>query len=86
LLLTFLFFRSSSSCDEAESKAALRLSTMIKLRLWLNFWQQNSAIAMTAVVTSHLPVCLYSATGGKVNHQGLSHRTNIHPHSLNDGP
>jgi hypothetical protein len=24
LLLTFLFFRSSSSCDEAESKAALR--------------------------------------------------------------
>jgi hypothetical protein len=33
------------------------------------FWQQNSAIAMNAVVTSHLPVCLYSATGKKVNRQ-----------------
>jgi hypothetical protein len=59
---------------------------MIKLRLWLNFWQQNSAIAMNAVVTSHLPVCLYSAAGGKVNRQGLSHRTNSHSHSLNGGP
>jgi hypothetical protein len=52
---------------------------MIKLRLWLKFWQQNSAIAMNVVVTSHLPVCLYSAVGGKVNRQGL-------PHSLNGGP
>jgi hypothetical protein len=59
---------------------------MIKLRLWLNFWQQNSAIAMNAVVTSHLPVCLYSAAGGKVNRQDLSHRTNSYPHSLNGGP
>ena len=42
---------------------------MIKLRLWLNFWQQNSAIAMNAVVTSHLPVCLYSAAGKKANRQ-----------------
>ena len=33
------------------------------------FWQQNSTIAMNAVVTSHLPVCLYSAAGGKVNCQ-----------------
>ena len=38
------------------------------------------------VVTSHLPVCLYSATGWKVNRQGLLHRTNNHPHSLNGGP
>jgi hypothetical protein len=59
---------------------------MIKLRLWLKFWQQNSAIAMNDVVTSHLPVCLYSAAGGKVNRQGLPHRTNSHPHSLNGGP
>jgi hypothetical protein len=26
-------------------------------------------MAMNAVVTSHLPVCLYSAAGGKVNRQ-----------------
>jgi hypothetical protein len=26
-------------------------------------------MAMTDVVTSHLPICLYSATGGKVNRQ-----------------
>jgi hypothetical protein len=43
------------------------LNAKIKLQLWLNFWQQNSAIAMNAVVTSHLPVCLYSAAGKKVN-------------------
>ena len=41
---------------------------------------------MNVVVTSHLHVCLYSAAGGKVNRQGLQHRTNIHPHSLNGGP
>jgi hypothetical protein len=41
---------------------------------------------MNDVVTSHLPVCLYSAAGGKVNRQGLQHRTNSHPHSLNGGP
>jgi hypothetical protein len=62
------FFRSSS-CDEAEFKLELRLNAKVQLRLWLNFWQQNSAIAMNAVVTSHLPVCLYSAAGKKVNRQ-----------------
>jgi hypothetical protein len=45
------------------------LNAKVKLRLWLNLWQQNSAIAMNAVVTSHLPVCLYSAAGKKVNRQ-----------------
>jgi hypothetical protein len=60
------FFRSTS-CDEAESEVVLRLSARVKLRLWLNSWQQNSAIAMNAVVTSHLLVCLYSAAGKKVN-------------------
>jgi hypothetical protein len=45
------------------------LNAKIKLRLWLTIWQQNSAIAMNAVVTSHLLVCLYSAAGKKVNHQ-----------------
>jgi hypothetical protein len=43
------------------------LNAKVKLRLWLIFLQQNSAIAMNAVVTSHLPVCLYSAAGKKVN-------------------
>jgi hypothetical protein len=45
------------------------MSAMNKLRLWSNFWQQNSAIAMNVVVTSHLPVYLYSVVGGKVNRQ-----------------
>jgi hypothetical protein len=63
-----LFFQSSSR-DKAESKLELCLNAKVKLRLWLNFWQQNSAIAMNAVVTSHLPVCLYSAAGKKVNRQ-----------------
>jgi hypothetical protein len=45
------------------------LNAKVKLWLWLKFWQQNSAIAMNAVVTSHLPVCLYSAAGKKVNRQ-----------------
>jgi hypothetical protein len=61
-----LFFRSSSR-DEAEFNLELRLNAKVKLRLWLIFLQQNSAIAMNAVVTSHLPVCLYSAAGKKVN-------------------
>jgi hypothetical protein len=64
------FFRSSS-CDEAKSKVVLRLNAKVKLRLWLNFWQQNSAIAMNAVVTSHLPVYLYSAAGKKVNRKAF---------------
>jgi SPX domain protein involved in polyphosphate accumulation len=33
------------------------------------FQQHNNAMAMNVVVTSHLPVCLYSATGGKVIRQ-----------------
>jgi hypothetical protein len=65
----FLISRSFSSCDEAKSTVVLRLNAMNKLRLWSNFWQQNSAIAMNVVVTSNLPVCLYSAIGKKVNHQ-----------------
>jgi hypothetical protein len=50
-------------------KLELHLNAKVKLRLWLNFWQQNIAITMNAVVTSHLPVCLYSVAGKKVNHQ-----------------
>ena len=42
-------------------------NTVNKLRLWSNFSQHNSAIAVNAVVTSHLSVCLYSVAGGKVN-------------------
>ena len=65
----FFGFAEAPFCDEAEAKAVLRLSAMNKLRLWSNFWKQNSAIAMNVVVTSHLPICLYSAAGGKVNRQ-----------------
>jgi hypothetical protein len=70
-------FSRSSSCDEAESKLELRLNAKVKLRLWLIFWQQNSAIAMNAVVTSHLPVCLYSAAGKKVNRQDFYTRQTV---------
>jgi hypothetical protein len=48
---------------------ALIENTMNKLRLWSNFQQHNSAIVINVVVTSHLPVCLYSVVGGKVNRQ-----------------
>jgi hypothetical protein len=41
---------------------------------------------MNGVVTSHLHVCLDSVAGGKVDRQGLPHRSNSHPHSLNGGP
>jgi hypothetical protein len=41
---------------------------------------------MNAVVTSHLPVCLYSAAGKKVNRQSHLHRTNSRSHPLNGGP
>jgi hypothetical protein len=68
-VVNFFDFAEAPFCDEAKAKAVLRLSAMNKLRLWSNFWQQNSAIAMNVVVTSHLPVYLYSATGGKVNRQ-----------------
>ena len=54
---------------------------MLWLRIrWISFgcgqifWQHNSAIVMNAVVTSHLPVCLYSAAGGKVNRQAARTR------------
>jgi SPX domain protein involved in polyphosphate accumulation len=80
-----LFFRSSYR-DEAQSKLELHLNAKIKLRLWLNFWQQNSAIAMNTMVTSHLPVCLYSAAGKKVNRQDFFHRENSCPHPLHGGP
>jgi hypothetical protein len=49
-------------------------NTVSKLRLWSNFLQHNDAIAVNAVVTSHLPVCLYSATGGQVNYQAARTR------------
>jgi SPX domain protein involved in polyphosphate accumulation len=45
-----------------------------KLRCGQIFWQHNDAIAVNAVVTSHLPVCLYSAAGGKVNRQAARTR------------
>jgi hypothetical protein len=70
-------FSRSSSCDEAESKLELRLNAKVKLRLWLIFWQQNSAIAMNVVVTSHLPVRLYSVAGKKVNRQDFYTRQTV---------
>jgi hypothetical protein len=53
----------------SEALLVTKQNPKVKLQLWLNFWQQNSAIAMNVVVISHLPVCLYSAAGKKVNHQ-----------------
>jgi hypothetical protein len=56
------------------------------------FRQHNDAIVVNAVVTSHLPVCLYSAAGGKVNRQAahtveqspaLAERWTIEPKKLN---
>ena len=41
------------------------------------FQQHNSIIVMNAVVTSHLPVCLYSAAGGRVNRQATSTRRTV---------
>jgi hypothetical protein len=38
------------------------------------FRQHNSTIAVNVVVTSHLPVCLHSAAGGKVNRQAAHSR------------
>jgi hypothetical protein len=34
-------------------------------------------MAMNAMVTSHLPVCLYSAAGVKVNHQVARTRSTV---------
>jgi hypothetical protein len=65
----FNFFEALPLVTKQKPTAVLRLSVMNKIRLWSNFWQQNNAIAMNVVVTSHLPVCLYSAAGGKVNRQ-----------------
>jgi hypothetical protein len=60
---SFLLKRSRSKSDASIESAAN------KLRLWSNFWQQKSIIVMNAMVTSYLPVCLYSAAGGKENRQ-----------------
>jgi hypothetical protein len=38
------------------------------------FGSTTSAIAVNAVVTSHLPVYLYSVVGGKVNRQAARTR------------
>ena len=55
---------------------ALIENTMNKL--WLQIFQQhNSAIVINAMVTSHLPVCLYSAAGGKVNRQAARTRRTV---------
>jgi uncharacterized DUF497 family protein len=56
--------------------------------LWLRIWwiifscgqifrQHNSAIVVNAVVTSHLPIYLYSAAGGKVNRQAARTRWTV---------
>jgi hypothetical protein len=47
------------SLEESNEKA----SAMVK------FFSSITVLAMNAVVTSHLPVCLYSAAGEKVNRQ-----------------
>jgi hypothetical protein len=41
------------------------------------FRQHNSAIVVNDVVTSHLPICLYSAAGRKVNRQAARTRWTV---------
>jgi hypothetical protein len=63
------FWRSSLFLTKLTQNDGLLESAVKKLRLWLNFLTAQHAMAMNAMVTPHLPVCLYSATGGKVNRQ-----------------
>jgi hypothetical protein len=44
-------------------------NAMKKLRLWLNFSAAQQCNGMNDVVTSHLPIYLYSVAGVKVNRQ-----------------
>jgi hypothetical protein len=53
---------------------ALLENEMKKLRLWSNFSAAQQCNGMNVVVTSHLPVCLYSAAGVKVNRQAARTR------------
>jgi hypothetical protein len=67
LIVFSQFFDEAPSFDEANPeqwlarKCSEKASAMVKIF--------NSTIAMNAAITSQLPVCLYSAAGGKVNHQ-----------------
>jgi hypothetical protein len=69
-----------------DQNYALLENAMRQLRLWLNFLAAQQCNAMNVVVTSHLPLCLYSAAGVKVNRQVAPYPLNSHPHPLNDGP
>jgi hypothetical protein len=69
MLMIFMVVTKLSLMTKLVQNDALLENAMGKLRLWLIFQQHNSAMAMNAMVTSHLPVCLYSAAGVKVNHQ-----------------
>ena len=42
-----------------------------------NFGSKTVQIAMNVVVTSHLPVCLYSVVGKKVNRQDFYTRQTV---------
>jgi hypothetical protein len=51
-----------------------------------NFGSKTVQIAMNAVVTSHLLVCLYSTAGKKAKRQDFLHQADSRLHSLHGGP
>jgi uncharacterized membrane protein len=67
--MIFIVLTKLSLMPKLNQDDALLENAMKKLQLWLIFQQHNSAMAMNVVVTSHLPVCLYSVAGVKVNRQ-----------------
>jgi hypothetical protein len=50
-----------------------------------DFGSKTVQIAMNVVVTSHLPICLYSDAGKEVNRQDFLHQANSCLHSLQGG-
>jgi hypothetical protein len=70
----FLILPKLPLMTKLKRSDALIENMVNKLRLWSIFRQHNSTIVVNVVVTSHLPVCLYSAAGGKVNRQAARTR------------
>jgi hypothetical protein len=75
-----LFLPKLFSSNEVGFKLELRLILRVKLRLWLKILAAKQQIAMNAVVISHLPVCLYSDAGKKVNRQDFYTRRTAGTH------
>jgi hypothetical protein len=76
MLMVFMIVTKLSLMTKLDKNIALLNNAMRKLQIWLN-QQHNSAMAMNAVITSHLPVCIYSAAGVKVNCQVSRTRSTV---------